>query len=411
MLYFHFNTKGITCVTTSDKVKEPVKVKEINKIDGFSFYIHLSNPVCDQIVEKLTRVTIFDDFGMDVTFRGRVYKKTSDSSTGFMYIICEGPLGYLRDTYWRGPDAQAGQHIMNYVNGWLVPDCNLFLPDYAQFSFVGLQGPDGGPLSANNSGTLIEDIELQGLSHFEVLDKLTSSIGWEFMVTYSPSTPHYSLYIAPYFGYKATTPIATGLNLKSLSKESDLGEFYNRVFPLGGYGYDGKRLTLKEARIADATTIDSRPEYTSISGYPTVTLTGNSTYNYLTGETFSSYVENVPLVEKYGPISKCVIFDYIVANSPEEVPELRQLLYKAAQQHARRLSDKKEEFQISGYDIHRAGYPVDELITSNFYECIDIVTNTHVVARLSKMSYSYERPLEPDLEFIYNKADTECATR
>lgn len=404
MLYFHFNTLGYVTCTTSERVKSPSQTWEVNKINSFKFAIHLTDPSSRNLRKRVTYVTIYDDVEDDVIFRGRVFS-VSKSSDGFAQVTCEGPLGYLHDGIYRGPDVTNtytsgqstegyGTHVLSLFGGWMFLDYNQFVDAKRQFApAIIWDGRESADKNWNN-GLIREDLELNGLDCYEAFYKVIDALGWEFQLVYTQTAPHYQVHISQFFGYQCTTPITSSFNLKSSSVSSGDGDdgFYTSVFPMGGYSYDGKRLQLRDANVNSPLDVRSDAFRDSTPGN---TWQGN--------QLVCAYVDNKELVKKYGRIFKCVTFDNIVANSAADIPNARQRLYAAAADHARKLSEPKLDIDISAYDLKRAGFPVDELKVSNIYEVIDPITDLHVLARLTSMTRYYDKPLEPDLTFEYYK--------
>lgn len=399
MLYFAFNTRGMTGVTDSTKVQDCSLTEEVNMSSTFEFTIHATNPVYDLVQPKITYVTIYDDYGdIDdtnnhgkVIFRGRVSTTKEDSGTAQKNVTCNDALSFLNDTYYDGVDAVKGNAIYAYINGGIAYMHNAVLEQdpwrtFYQFTI------DNTNSTTNHNGVLTENVELQGLRHFDVLRELAEAVNYEFRLLYRATAPHYSVTIAPYFGFMSRTPIATGLNLKNLTKDRDFGEFYTRIFPVGGYSYDERRLRLYSGSQYG----DNGSTYTP----PNIKW-----HDYVDNVDRNQYVDNVKLVEKYGVYPKRVVYDDIVANTAAELPTARHNLYARAYADAKKLNDRKETIQVNGYDLYRAGYPMDELKVGNYYQCIDTITGTVVKARLKKKTSYADKPFEPALTLEYDGID------
>lgn len=395
MLYFAFNTRGMTGVTDSSEVQDCALTEEINMSDTFEFTIHASNPVYKLIQSKITYLTVFDDYcDMDdsnnrgkVIFRGRVSTTKEDSGTAKKSVTCNDALSFLNDSFYNGPDAKAGQSIDSYFNStYTLPVHNKALENdpFRTFQAFSKQNDNGAKLT--------DDISISGERTFDVLRALVDNLKWEFQLSYRLAVPHYTVTVAPYFGFKSRTPIVTGLNLKNLTKERDFGEFYTRIFPIGGYCYDEKRLQLYCQNSQEGN------NYTFVD--PT-----EQWPDYIDGIYRNQYVDNVKLVQKYGVYPKYVVYDDIVANSPAFIDQARHNLYAKAYADAKKLTDRKETIQVNGYDLYRAGYPMDELKVHNYYQCIDTITGTVVKARLKKKTTYFDKPFEPSLTLEYDGLD------
>lgn len=394
MLYFAFNTRGMTGCTDSTKISSPAMSEEINMSTTFEFTIHASNPVYGLIQPKITYVTIYDDYGdMDdpdnrgkVIFRGRVSTTKEDSASASKNITCNCPLDFLNDSFYTGPDVKKGYLLTSYFNADLLRVHNDLIENdpYRRFNQFIVQEPEKAKLN--------DDISISGDRTFEALRTVLDALKWELKLSYSVSVPHYTVTVAPYFGFKSRTPIVTGLNLKNLTKDRDFGEFYTRIFPLGGYCYDEKRLQL----------------YCTASGEGNVNPFANplaTWHDYIDNVDRKQYIDNVKLVQKYGVYPKYVIYDDVVANSAATIDQARHNLYAKAYEDAKKLNDRKETIQVNGYDLYRAGYPMDELKVHNYYQCIDSVTGTVVRARLKKKTTYFDKPFEPSLTLEYDGID------
>lgn len=443
MLYFAFNMRGQTAVTDSTKVQNCSLTEEINLSSSFAFNMHSTDPAYSIVWPKITYITVYDDIYGDVIFRGRVTTTAEDSSTGMKSVTCNDALIFLNDSFYTNKDAVQGNHIYMYLS-YLTKNHNDMVENDSWRSFVDtfyiqtslfsvIENPQAGKnphdewwyeyngssysrsadtsvvsgktyyassslTTTNNNGYLTENLELTGKSSFEVLRTIAESIHWEFKLGYLPSTPHYKITMAPYFGFKSRTPIATGLNLKNLTKERDFGEFYTRIFPVGGYCFDERRLKLYSPNDYADNSSDNVP--------PSVQW-----HDAIDNVMRNQYVDNVRLVNKYGIYPKYVVYDDIVANTAEDLRAARHNLYVAAYKDAQKLNDRKETIKINGYDLYKAGYPMDELKVSNYYQCIDTVTGTVIKARLKKKTTYFDKPYEPSLTLEYDGIDTESEVK
>lgn len=391
MLYFAFNTRGMSGVTDSTRVQNCTKTEEINMSDEFEFDIHVTNPTYSLIQAKITHVMVYDDISGDIVFVGRVSTTKEDSSSGIKNVTCHDALSYLNDSFYDGVDGKKGIHFMNYLAQAHVCH-NAQVDNDSRRTINGILYSQANLDSKSLQPLLPEDMEFSGKRTFDVLRDIADAIKWEFQVTYRLAAPHFTISVAPYFGFKSRTPIATGLNLKSLTKDRDFGEFYTRIYPIGGYCYDEKRLKLpyNDAQYYSGTQPDA------------------VWYDVVDGVTRKCYVENRKLVEKYGVYSTQIVYDDVVANTAAGLDVARHNLYARAYADAKKLNDRKETIQVQGYDLYKAGYPMDELKVHNYYQCIDTVTGTVVKARLKKMTTYYDKPYEPSLTLEWDGMDPEA---
>lgn len=400
MLYFSVNVRGITGCTDQSLVSSPHYVYEINAIDNFSFTVPPQAEIFNLLKPKVCYVTVYDSVKNDVVFRGRVL--TSEKSSADQVskeIQCEGPLGYLKESFVRGLTIPAGTHIMNAMMP-IILDHNKFVDDN-ELKFVQMINYDESSMLAATDPLLKEDFTFDGESTYEALKALADSIGFEYKVMrVSQNSPYWQLYISAKFGAKMRDPISTGLNLKSLVEKEDSETLITRIFPFGGVGYDEKRLTLSDYGVGSPISfLDSLPEGS----------TGDTITNQTTGMYANMYVDNTELVSKWGVHSKVIIFEDIVANSPEELPTKRTLLRNRAKEYARHLSDNTRTFEAEAYDLYKlTPEELEELKPHNYYFILDAVGGSYLMARLIKKDMDYENEAESEMTFEYDSSDPLC---
>lgn len=402
------NTLGYTACSDCKSIYNIKQVKEINKIDTFDFTVLPDDPLYSLLkTNKCSYITAYDETEYEVVFRGRITSLSPSSSgnSSETKVSCEGALGYLKDSICWGTYVETNKkdnqdrYFENKPNvssilGPLISSHNLQVEPYMRFNFVVYSTVN--PVSDSDKGILTQSHSFDGVSSFDVLFDLLEDLNWECMVTYNDSNPHWTLHIAKRFGFYVADPIVTGLNLKSLSGEIDGSELVTRVFPLGGVGYDEKRLTLTDISLGGPLCVDQN-------------LPGDQIMNPTTGMYNKAYVDNDDLVSKWGARMGVVTFDDIVANSEDEVKEKRQILRNKAIEHARKLSDVKTSFSASAYDLYYAGYDINKLQLHNYYTVRDTIGDITVQARLVKNEINYDNKLDSEPEFTVDSSDSEAS--
>lgn len=399
MLYFSVNVRGVTGCTDQTLISNPHYVYEINAIDNFSFTVPPQADIFNLLKPKVCYVLVYDSVKNDVIFRGRVLSSEKSSSDQVSKEIqCEGPLGYLKESFVRGFGVPTGTHIMNAMMR-IIYDHNKFVDD-DELKFVQSINYDQSSMLSATDPILKEDFSFDGESTYEAFKALIDSLGFEYKVMrVSETPPYWQLYISAKFGAKMRDPISTGLNLKSLVEKEDSETLVTRIFPFGGVGYDEKRLTLSDNGVGSPI---SYTEY-----YPG--STGDTVINQTTGMYANMYVDNTALVAKWGIHSKVMIFEDIVANSPEELPAKRTLLRNRAKEYARHLSDNTRTFEAEAYDLYKlTPDEIEELKPHNYYFILDAVGGSYLMARLIKKDIDYENEAESEMTFEYDSSDPLC---
>lgn len=394
------NSAGYTACSNCERIQNKKLVKEVNKADGFSFTVVPGDPIFDMLyANKISHVIAYDDTQNEVVFRGRItsLNPQTDGVDSSKDVSCEGPLGYLRDSivfgvYVESTREENGEEVPNRVYfGSVMSDFinnhNKQVAPELQFKAITIHNPD--PLN-EDFGILKESHNFDGVTTMDAVVALLEDLDFECMVTWEKTIPHWTLHISPKFGYHAPDPIITGLNLKSLSEEIDGSELVTSILPLGGVGYDEKRLMLGPISMGDD--LDYTP-------YMSPGAQGGDWYDESQAWYAKMYVDNDTLVRKYGRHIGVEVFDDIVANAADEVKANRIALREKACEKAAKLSDVEDEFDISVYDLYRAGYDIGALTLHNTYTVRDVNLDITVEARFTKQELDYDNILESECTF------------
>lgn len=403
------NSAGYTACSNCERIQNKKLVKEVNKADGFSFTVVPGDPIFDMLyANKISHVIAYDDTQNEVVFRGRItsLNPQTDGVDSSKDVSCEGPLGYLRDSvvfgvYVESTKEEDGEEVPNRVYfGSVMSDFinnhNKQVAPELQFKAITIHNPD--PLNGD-FGILKESHNFDGVTTLDAISDLLNDLDFECMVTWEKTIPHWTLHISPKFGYHAPDPIITGLNLKSLSESIDGSELVTSILPLGGVGYDEKRLMLGPISMGDD--LDYTP-------YMSPGAQGGDWYNESQAWYAKMYVDNDTLVRKYGRHIGVEVFDDIVANAADEVKANRIALREKACEKAAKLSDVEDEFDISVYDLYRAGYDIGALTLHNTYTVRDVNLDITVEARFTKQELDYDNILESECTFTV-KSDKESS--
>lgn len=390
------NSLGFAACSDCTRIQNKTLIREVNKADGFTFTVYPGDPTFDLLyTNKCSFVTAYDDIYGEVVFRGRINSMTprTDGTNSYKEVSCEGPLGYLRDS------VVFGIYVENTKeeNDEIVPNKVYFGDVISQFMVnhnkqvsdelkydenIVIHNPDP---TNQEFGILKNSHSFDGVDTMSALDEILDDLGFECTVVWQMYVPHWVLHISPKFGYHAPDPIVTGLNLKSLTEELDGSELVTSILPMGGVGYDEKRLMLGPISMGDD--LDYTP-------YMPIGAQGSDWYNESQAWYAKMYVDNDTLVSKYGRHIGVETFDDIVANAEDEVKAKRIALREKACETAAKLSDVEDEFDIEVYDLYRAGYDVGALVLYNTYTVRDINLDITVDARFTKQETDYDNLLE-----------------
>lgn len=240
--------------------------REVNAIPSFTFEMGANNPGLRMMHPYLTRVEVRNLQTGKLVFEGRVLMPTpsmSDSGEIRKKIVCEGVKAYLYDSvqpyllekHWQGDGKRTGlEEFIDYILGRHNGQVEEYKRIYRGTVNV-------RPFESSNSVT-------KGLNYqntYECIkEKLVDSFGGEFDVRRGEDGLLYLDYVEE-FGNLKGTEIALGVNMQSISQESDPTEMVTRLIPLGAKKKDGgteseERLTIESVNDGKNYVIDKEVE-------------------------------------------------------------------------------------------------------------------------------------------------------
>ena len=396
-------------------------IKAVDAVDELSFDLHL--PVTKDAVKIRPLQTIVNMTSDEGNFSGRVVNmELNQTDNGTINIVCEGAKGFLRDS-WVFPGSAPPEE---YIGEEPEEEENNENTENAQSNVVtrSVSAPEpihyGTDLGALKKGTefgvilsclvrahnafvypefaitlptvsyriahmlLKADLDLGGQTCFDAMETLAK----EFSVEWDINSDN-QLILSKKFGVLKGA-LKTGINLASVSRSEDASSVYTAILPLGGVGYDEKRLSLTG---------------TPCNYFDYNTIHGSSVGHYEnknTGARSSPIVRNTLLNKLYGLRIKLVVYDDIVVNDPSEYRNARNDLVRKAQEECDQLASQSIQFNVSAFDFEATpiGGPGPELKVYNFYQVEDYITGINAVLRLTKKDYNFDDPLNPSLTFV-----------
>lgn len=240
--------------------------REVNAIPSFTFEMGANNPGLRMMRPYLTRVEVRNLQTGKLDFEGRVLMPTpsmSDSGEIRKKIVCEGVKAYLYDSvqpyllekHWQGDGKRTGlEEFIDYI----LEKHNGQVEEYKRI-YRGTVNVK--PFESSDDVT-------KGLNYqntYECIkEKLVDSFGGEFDVRRGEDGMLYLDYVEE-FGNLKGTEIALGVNMQSISQESDPTEMVTRLIPLGAKKKDGEteteeRLTIESVNDGKNYVIDKEAE-------------------------------------------------------------------------------------------------------------------------------------------------------
>jgi hypothetical protein len=236
---------------------------------------------------------------------------------------------------------------------------------------------------------LKKDLELAGQNLYDAMNSIAEAFAIEWDVVWDGVLTNYpQLKVAKKFG-KHMGELKTGLNLNSISKTENATDIYTAILPLGGVGYDGKRLSL--CSVACNSFNAGAIQTSSVKTYSDISI----------GARPSPIVKNMELVKLYGIQIKLMIYDNINVQAPEEWRNKRNELLEQAIQDCDSLSQQTVSYSVNAFDFENADIPGigPKLEIYNYYTVNDYITGINTELRLTKKDTNFDDILNPSLTF------------
>lgn len=287
---------------------------ELNATDKLTLMLYPQFSAWGFPQKAITYVTLLNLQTKQVEFYGRVadIEDSMDSSGRFCRrMVCAGVLDFLGDTI-----ADAATYSKTTTADAIV---QALLDGHNPKVDTKRQIQKG-----NVSNVLPKnDITLDYCTTFEALQTaIVGNMGLEMRIRRAGGA--YYLDVAQSFGSQSSTVIKIGDNLQDIrATYSASDKLVTRLIPLGGVGYDSKRLTIKNA--ADNTS-------------------GNI------------YIDNAEMVSTYGVHEGTLILNEIIAQTKYKEAEAAQLLYEIGVEEAALLGDTDVTITLSAIDLQKIGY-------------------------------------------------------
>lgn len=379
-----------------------------------TIYVHYNGHEYDTSIDDILKpgktLVIFKENDTEV-FYGRIYEigKGVDGA-GITKVICEDLSGYLRESFiWYSKEydddessqfrALEGDSVAELLsalrdnhNNYMEMSYNLnvhetYWTGNVSCGFYGFTGI--------TNETLNSDLSLDGLSTLEALNTIFDDLGYEWDIL-MPQPRFILVRAAPRITAYGGGVIETGKTLKSASKSENVRDMFSAIMPLGGFGYNERRLTLSNQDFP----------YSLNGGYPTYTIDdlkipSDPTKETKDGERQVLYAVNRVLYYKYGLRIKTVIYDdvSIDSNDDEEVAAARQLLVDLAKIDAELLNSNIVEWNVNAVDLYNVGIGPKYILYASYtiHDTANDITATNV--RLIKINKNYDDPSASSFSF------------
>ena len=237
--------------------------------------------------------------------------------------------------------------------------------------------------------TLKKDLELAGQNLYDAMNSIAEAFAIEWDIVWDGVLTNYpKLKVAKKFG-KHMGELKTGLNLSSVSKTENATDIYTAILPLGGVGYDGKRLSL--CSVACNNFNAGAIQTSSVKTYSDISI----------GARPSPVVKNMELVKLYGVQIKLMMYDNINVQTPEEWRNKRNELLEQAIVDCDALSQQTVSYSVNAFDFENADIPGigPKLEIYNYYTVNDYITGINTELRLTKKDTNFDDILNPSLTF------------
>lgn len=352
--------------------------------------------------------------------RGRVFSIGKGvSENGSVTICVEDLRGFLRDSfiwYSNEPDdyepeegeepeekfrAKKGDSVTALVNA-IVTNHNTFMTLIGSILYGRLTVSIDYSIRQQNP-KLNSDLSLDGVSTYEALSMIFEDQGFEWDL-FSLNSGLTIIVKKRITNSNGGGLICTGRNLKSSSKSINVQETYTAILPLGGYGYNGRRITLTNVDFSssdaanklstDPTAIDRFVQKWDPEQQETVDAPD--------GEREGILAINSTLVSKFGLHVKAVCYDSAIANSDidDDLASIRAELVKLAKKDAEKLNNDIVEWSVDAVDLSAVlgGASFNSLYA--LYTIQDTINDISVSnCRLIKMHKDFDDPTNSTFTF------------
>ncbi len=263
--------------------------------------------------EKQTAVTLIDIDTHKVGFFGRVTDVQDSMDNSGKYcrrITCANEMDFLDDT--RTVQTFAADTSTRVIAQSLIDAHNAKVDEARQFSM----------------GTVVQKFIANAVTFdycttLEALKKLfVETYGFEIRTRHVGGANYFDA--STDFGEQSETAIVIGDNLQQIrATYSAADKLVTRLIPLGGVGYDGKRLTIKLAE-------------------------DNTSGNI--------YIDNPDMVAKYGIHEGTLVINELAPQWGGQVENMANQLYEIGLEEAAALGTRSVQIALSASDLQKLGY-------------------------------------------------------
>lgn len=266
--------------------------------------------------EKNTTVTMLDVDGHSMELYGRVTDVQDSMDSAGKYcrrVTCANEMDFLDDTR-TAATIPANTYTMAILTALLN----------AHNATVGVNSPrrfEIGNISAVAGKSLADSITFDYVTTLEAIKKIfIETFGSEIRTRHIGGVNYIDV---GKFGSNSQTVIKISDNLQNIRvSRSAADRIVTRLIPLGGIGYNEKRLTIEQA-------------------------SGNTSGHI--------YIDNAELVAKYGIHEGVLIVNDLTAKSSGQVAALSQQLYDIGVEAAAALSIPAVQITLSALDLQKLG--------------------------------------------------------
>lgn len=263
--------------------------------------------------EKQTAVTLIDLDTHKVGFYGRVtdIQDSMDNSDKYCRrITCANEMDFLDDT--RTAQTFAADTSTRVIAQSLIDAHNAKVDDTRKFVM----------------GTVVQKFIANAVTFdycttLEALKKLfVETYGFEIRTRHVGGVNYFDA--STDFGEQSETAIVIGDNLQQIrATYSAADKLVTRLIPLGGVGYDGKRLTIEQAE-------------------------GNTSGKI--------YIDNSDMVAKYGIHEGTLVINELAPQWGGQVENMANQLYEIGLEEAAALGTRSVQIALSASDLQKLGY-------------------------------------------------------
>ena len=229
-------------------INKPVVKSSEDSADNYSFSMESNSPYYDSIIPYKTKIRV--EYDGDIIFYGRALSPSTSTVLHTKTVQCEGSYVYFNSTYYEGVQEKhrADLTISDYLTKAINNHNNMASDKQIYRGEVSISLPSKQDKYEPTSWTQTSSI----------LSDLTGNYGGHMRVRYTNGNLYldwYKYYIRD-LGDGVRPSVKVGKNIIDITSETNNGNLFTRVIPIGATGKDGKTIYIDGYKYRDKDNVE-----------------------------------------------------------------------------------------------------------------------------------------------------------